>query len=189
MKIPEKKVVFISYSWKDQSIADRVRDSIPDKYEVWIDRERIQPGDSISNKIREGLTGSDYYVLLIGEQSNHSAWVKQEIATAFELANSKGLSVVPVLLNDVEVPFEFKGLLYIDFRESVAQGLEALQEFFTKQASIIDEIEPKHIMLKSESEPVRQRRACNEALRRLSLGDLRYLISERLNLDGGSSVV
>jgi hypothetical protein len=47
----------------------------------------------------------------------------------------------------------------------------------------IDEIEPRHKLLKSQDERIRQRLACNELLRHLSLGDLRYLASERLSLE------
>ena len=121
MSTTGKKIVFISYSWNDKSVAERVRESIPKLFDVWIDKERIRPGDSISKAIQDGLSGSDYYVLLISEQSNYSRWVQKEISTAFELANKKKLSVIPILLNNVEVPFEFKGLLYIDFRQSVAR--------------------------------------------------------------------
>lgn len=183
MALPDKKKVFISYSWKDKAVADRVRDSIPDQFEVWIDSEQIAPGASISKAIQEGLSGSDYYVLLISEGSNSSPWVQREIATAFELANSKKLSVVPILLSHVAVPFEFKGLLYIDLRQSVSDGLKTLREFFVKQAAVIDEIEPRHKMLKSDADVIRRRLQCNELLRQLSLGDLRHHISERLNLE------
>jgi hypothetical protein len=157
--------------------------SIPDQFDVWIDRERIRAGDSVSRALQDGLAGSDYYVLLISEQSNRSPWVQKEIATAFELANDKKLSVIPILLNTVDVPFEFKGLLYIDFRQSEGNGLKTLREFFVKQASVIEDIDSRHVLLKSENENIRQRRACNELLRQMSLGDLRYLIAERLNLE------
>jgi TIR domain len=183
MRTTPRKVVFISYSWKDKSVADRVRESIPDQFEVWIDREQIGPGESVSKAILDGLNGSDYYVLLISENSVSSNWVKREIATAFELANKTKLSVIPVLLQGAEVPFEFKGLLYIDFRSSVAAGLQTLRDFFMKQAEVINDIEPRRILLKSQDERIRKRLACNELLRQLQLGDLRYLVSDRLSLE------
>jgi hypothetical protein len=78
-------------------MAERVRGSIPDQFKVWIDFERIHPGDSISTVLQNALTGSDYYVLLISENSISSKWVRQEITFAFELADRKKLSVIPVL--------------------------------------------------------------------------------------------
>lgn len=179
----KSKKVFISYSWKDKAVANQVRNSIPDQFEVWIDNERIAPGASISSAIQEGLSGSDYYVLLISEGSNSSVWVQREIALAFEFASSKKLSVVPILLSNTPVPFEFKGLLYIDFRQSISEGLKTLRDFFVKQATVIAEIEPRQPILKSQSDVVVRRLQCNELLRRLSLGDLRHHISERLSLE------
>ncbi|MGY3558470.1 hypothetical protein ACVWXP_001739 [Bradyrhizobium sp. USDA 4463] len=183
MKTTGKKIVFISYSWKDRSTADLVRANIPDGFEVWIDHEQISPGDPISKKIQSGLTGSDYYVLLISESSLSSNWVQREIATAFDLANSKKLSVVPVLLQGADVPFEFKGLLYIDLRSSLSKGLQDIRDFFLKQATPVEELDSRQLLLKSASDPVRRRLLCNDALRKLSLGDLRYLVTERLSLD------
>jgi len=98
MSTTRKKIVFISYSWKDKSVAQRVRESIPEPFEVWIDKEQIHPGDSISKAIQDGMSCSDYYVLIISENSISSNWVQREIATAFDLANKKKLSVIPVLL-------------------------------------------------------------------------------------------
>jgi hypothetical protein len=177
------KRVFISYSWKDSAIADEVRAAIPEQFEVWIDKEKIGVGDSISTAILEGLTASDYYIILISENSNSSPWVRREIALAFDLANRKNLSVVPVLLSQAEIPLEFKGLLYIDFRKSINDGLKALQKFFTSQETLISHLEPKHKMLKSESDAGRQRLKCNEQLREMSLGDLRYLVADRLAIE------
>ncbi len=179
----QRKRVFISYSWKDASAAEQVRNSIPSEFEVWFDKERIRPGEHISSAIQEGLNASDYYLLLISENSNQSAWVQREIATAFDLSQEKKLSVVPALLQGSDVPLEFKGLLTIDFRTSFADGLKKLRDFFQSQAAVIDDIEPRHLMLKSEGDTVRKRLACNEALRDMSLGDLRYLVAERLSIE------
>lgn len=178
-----KKKVFISYSWKDRGIAERVKASIPNQYDVWIDDERILPGDSISHKIREGLTASDYYVVLISENSAQSSWVRAEIAAAFSLANGKHLSVVPILLQGSEVPLEFSGLLHLDFRPSVAKGLQKLREFFLGQAATIGDVESRHKVLKSPDEATQKRLACNESLRHLSVSDLRFLVTERLSLE------
>ena len=178
-----KKHVFISYSWDDSDVADLVREIIPTQFDVWIDKKRIHPGNSISKAIIEGLNASDYFVILISEKSIKSNWVQREIATAFELSNEKKLSVVPVLLQGAQVPFEFKGLLYIDFRRSVTTGLKDLRDFFLNQEAVIGDIEPRHKMLKAQSKSVRHRLACNEFLRAMSLGEIRHLVTERLSLE------
>lgn len=183
-----KKNVFISYSWQDSSIADEVRKAIPPQFDVWFDKERVQAGDEISRKIMEGMEASDYYVVLISENSMQSNWVKREISTAFDLADSKKLSVVPLIFDSADVPLEFRGLLYIDLRKSLSSGLQSLREFFISQASAVDDIEPRHKILKSHDERTQKRMICNEILREMSLGELRYLVTERLSLEDVETV-
>lgn len=178
-----KKRVFISYSSKDRDAAERVRANIPNMFDVWFDSERVQPGSSISDEIKEGLNSSDYYVILISENAIQSSWVQVEIAAAFELAGEKRISVVPVLLQGSELPIVFKGLLYIDFRKSFASGLTALKDFLLSQVSLISDIEPRQLMLKSHDVSARKRMVCNEVLRNMSLGELRQIVTERLSLE------
>jgi TIR domain len=177
------KRVFISYSWKDSAVAEQVKGAIPSQFDVWIDKERVRPGDEISKALQDGLSASDYYVILISDNSIASNWVKREIATAFDLATKKKLSVIPVILQGAEVPFEFRGLLYIDFRASLIDGLKSLNAFFISQETIIKDIEPKQPILKSSSDVIRRRLACNNSLRELSLSDLRYLMADKLGID------
>jgi hypothetical protein len=175
------KRVFISYSWKDSAVAEQVKGAIPSQFDVWIDKERVRPGDEISKALQEGLTASDYYVILLSDNSTASYWVKREIATAFDLATKKKLSVIPVILQGAEVPFEFIGLLYIDFRASLTDGLKSLQAFFINQEAIIEDIVPKLTKLKSGDDLIRRR--CNNSLRELSLSDLRHLMADKLDID------
>jgi hypothetical protein len=176
--------VFISYSHKDKAYADQIRDAILlfSDFNVWMDARFIEPGDHISAKILEGLKESAYYVLLISENSNHSAWVKREISIAFELAKTKNIAVVPFLLEKVEVPFEFQGLLYIDGTKSFKNGLAELYQFFQRQKSKLGELAPQQIIRKAFDPKEEQRRKCQFVLRDQELGDLRYALSEKLTL-------
>jgi len=182
-----KRQVFISYSQHDQAIADRTKRALSenpflaDNLQVWIDRRFINVGDNISSSILSGLNQSDYFVLLISENSNKSAWVKREIATAFELSNKKQLSVVPILLAKTEVPFEFRGLLYIDASRSLEDGLTKLTEFFRAQLSSIKSLEPR-VMMRKSVDATSAWRACQDKLRELKLCDLRFELSRRLTI-------
>jgi len=179
----KRKIVFISYSSANQAEAKQVRDGIPNQFEVWFDEDKIKIGDDIGQSIAEGLDGSDYYVLLISEDSNKSTWVRREIATAFELANHKKLSVIPFLLQGATVPLEFRGLLYIDGRESLTHGIQKLKDFLLGQLSQVKRIDPTKLKYASENTFVQQIMNCSDLLRSLSLGDLRFRISERLTME------
>jgi hypothetical protein len=55
--------------------------------------------------------------------------VRREIAAAIQLADNKKLTPLPMLLDDVDAPLEFKGLLYIDARSSLQAGIDDLTEY------------------------------------------------------------
>jgi hypothetical protein len=129
--VDRKKQVFISYSSEDRPYADHIRTALLALgLEVWMDSDAILAGDRIASKIEDGLRGSDYFLLLISEASNNSIWVKREISRAFDLAQKKHLTLVPVLMRKKEeVPFEFRGLVYID-GSRFETGVDRLLEFF-----------------------------------------------------------
>jgi hypothetical protein len=148
---------------------------------TWLDIEQIEPGARIADKITEGLTASDYYMLIISENSNVSNWVKRELSLAFELSSKKLLTIIPLLLDNAPVPFELKGLLYIDLRQSIPKGIEELVKFFRSQFTEISKLEPRVTMLKSYAHEARTRLLCEDNLRTLKLGDLRHLLTMKLS--------
>ncbi|MEA2822152.1 MAG: hypothetical protein QOJ86_4156 [Bradyrhizobium sp.] len=177
------KRIFLSYSWKDKDVALMVRDRLQRlDFEVWMDIDAIQPGDRFSERIEEGLKAADYYVVLISESSIKSDWVKREISTAIRLADNKKLTPIPVLLDTAPVPIEFSGLLYIDARSSVEAGVQRLLEYFKAQDTIFANLEKRMVVLKSDDDPARARRKCQDDLRTLTPGDLRFHMAERFSL-------
>jgi hypothetical protein len=172
------KRIFISYSWKDVKVALRVSDELSklENLRIWIDSQAIDAGTRISEAITESMKGSDYYLLLLSENSNQSEWVKREISLAFDLSMKKELTLVPMLLESVEVPLEFRGLLYIDARQSFEEGLRRLVDFFTSQSQLTRQF--------NKSRGSGFRPSCEGALGGLPLGDLRFLLTKRLTLEG-----
>ena len=74
--------VFISHSHKDKLTAKRVAAYLKESSaEVWIDDESILVGDSIPDRIGEGIQSSDFVLVLLSSQSVKSGWVKREVET------------------------------------------------------------------------------------------------------------
>ncbi len=98
---------------------------------VWIDEAEIKIGDSLIEKIRDGIDRVDYVAALLSKKSINSQWVKKEldIASNREI-DEKRVVVLPFLLEDVELPGFLKGKLYGDFRDEneYAETLERLLE-------------------------------------------------------------
>jgi formylglycine-generating enzyme required for sulfatase activity len=95
--------IFISYSSEDrQRVIPVVKSLERYGWSVWWDRI-IPPGKTFSRVIEEALSDARCLIVLWTETSIKSDWVSNEAA---EGARRKIL--IPALLDDVEIPFEFK---------------------------------------------------------------------------------
>lgn len=125
------KSFFISYAHEDAPAAKRLANDLRSHgHSVWIDEEQIKSGDSLVEKIQEGINSSQNLIVLLSENSAKSTWVRQEIASAFQDDPAgSARRIIPVLLDSrAEVPLSLAKLKYIDFTtaESYFEGLKAL---------------------------------------------------------------
>jgi TIR domain len=182
----KKSQIFISYSQKDRLAADQIfdvlRDTFEDDIQVWLDIHQIRPGDHLSTEIEKGLKESDYYLLLISENSNTSTWVRREIASAIGLADRKKLAVIPFLLDKVDIPLEFKGLLYIDGSSSLISGIKKLVEFFRSEDEPTRGMKTPPIIRKS-GDILASIGRCHFVLSEMKRRDLRFQMLKRLTIE------
>lgn len=120
--------VFISYAREDFDIAERIVKTLNEIGLVpWIDTTEIRPGDSFIEKMNEGLTKASYVLLLLSQASLSSKWVSREwMAT---LAEDSSV-LLPLLVEDCNVPSLLKDIVYLDLRHDLEKGLEQLISFF-----------------------------------------------------------
>ncbi|MBE5852208.1 MAG: TIR domain-containing protein [Lachnospiraceae bacterium] len=112
--------VFISHNYKDKPMARKIAKEL-DKYgiKVWIDESEIRLGDSLIEKIRDGLDHMDFLIALISENSVHSEWVKKELDIAMNKEiDGKKVIAIPILVGRCELPGFLKGKLYADMSSS-----------------------------------------------------------------------
>lgn len=122
--------VFLSYSRKDRVFAKKLAIDLRDNgHCVWIDETEVFVGDSLIEKIRDGIDTVDFVGAIISSTSLNSQWVKRELdlASNREIDEERVL-VLPILLDDVELPGFLKGKLYADFRhkDNYQESLEKL---------------------------------------------------------------
>jgi hypothetical protein len=93
--------VFVSYSEKDHLAATLVGTlrSIP-QVRIFIAHEVRSPGMSIRQKVNVAIEQAQVFLLLWTHRSKSSEWVAYEIETALRMKKR----VVPVLVEDVELP-------------------------------------------------------------------------------------
>ena len=95
--------IFISYDSADRATAQKYADALESLgWSVWWDRE-IPLGKAFDQVIEEELTAARCVIVLWSKEAVRSRWVKTEAAAAADRER-----LIPVLIEDVAIPFEFK---------------------------------------------------------------------------------
>ena len=120
--------IFLSYSHKDKKFVDRLlKDLSTQAVRVWLDEAEINPGESIMRRIEDGLSEVDYVGIILSKNSVASEWVRKEMDMG--LISSLGkqkTGVVPIVIEDCEVPLSLRDLCWADFSQSYENGLTKL---------------------------------------------------------------
>lgn len=121
--------VFISYQHADKRLAAGLQDGLEKLgYFVWRDEGELLVGDSIVERVTAALDQIDFVVALISKNSVTSPWCQKEVSLAMtgEIARS-GVKVLPVRIDQVEMPPSLKDKLYVEVRgEDITQATERL---------------------------------------------------------------
>ncbi len=122
------KKIFISHSSKDKDFARKLSDDFLQMgYEPWLDEWEIKVGECIVKKIETGITDADFVVIILSNHSVSSEWVSAEWKTKYwDEIDSTSTLVLPVLIEQCEIPALLKTKKYADFTKSYAVAFEAL---------------------------------------------------------------
>ena len=102
---PVRATVFISHSFEtDHQLALRLAADLSADVDVWVAPESIAPGESWLSSVERGLGASRVFLALLSKASLASPWVLKEIQAAMELEIRSKLRLVPVEVEDCEVP-------------------------------------------------------------------------------------
>lgn len=119
--------VFISHRKVDAVLAERLAQEMKVVgHEVWFDDWKIDLGDSIVEKINEGLEGMAYLVLCYSS-SGMSDWVNREWMSALSRQLSGNpVKILPVLLSGGEPPAILADIKHADLVKDWDKGLQDL---------------------------------------------------------------
>ena len=122
--------IFLSHNSKDKPFVRKLANDLRRQgFYVWVDEAEIKLGDSLIEKIREGLDRVEYVGVVLSQNSINSEWVKKEIDIAMnQEIEGKRVKVLPIMLEKVDPPSFLKGKLYADFTsdDQYANGLEMI---------------------------------------------------------------
>lgn len=109
--------VFLSHSSQDKffvrELAERLQAVGVD---VWLDEAEIKVGESLTEKIGRAIDETDHVAVILSQNSVNSEWVQRELEIALQKElKQRGVVVLPLLLEHVEVPPFLRDKLYADF--------------------------------------------------------------------------
>ncbi len=119
------KKVFLSHSSVDKSIVISVALDLQEKgISTWLDAFDILPGESITSKINKGLEECEFVLLFLSNNSVKSNWVTKEWETMlWDEINSGKIKIIPVKLEECEIPKILQTKKYIDLSTNYSDGL------------------------------------------------------------------
>lgn len=110
--------VFLSHNHKDKNFVRKLaKDIDAHNIKVWIDEAEMNIGDSLVQKIREGIDSVDYFAIILSENSINAPWVVNELDVAMNYQIQGKIKILPIVLSMVEPPSFLVGKLYGNFTE------------------------------------------------------------------------
>jgi hypothetical protein len=139
------KSLFLSHCHADKKFVRKLAKDLHDRnVYIWIDEAEIKLGDSLLQKISDGINRVDYVGVVLSQASVRSKWVQKEVEIAMnQEIEGRRLKVLPILIEDCEMPPFIAGKLYADFRKGYSRGLATVltrldtREFFGPHQPIV----------------------------------------------------
>ena len=134
--------VFLSYARADADLVQQVADRLAVAgIRVWLDK-MIQAGTNWMQEIERELSAADIVVFFISPNSVGSGWAKQELQIALhrQVSGEGGAVIIPVILEDADVPPLLRQYQWLDLRGgNVEQGVrklvDAIHHWSTKRSA------------------------------------------------------
>lgn len=113
------KKIFVSYSRDDKEIVQATVSELRSfNFDVWIDTDGIKPGERFSVEISQAIADCNFFILFISHNSMRSDFIQREI----DVAHKKEKKIIPILLEDVEIPIELDlqlaGIQWIEYKDT-----------------------------------------------------------------------
>jgi hypothetical protein len=120
--------IFVSHSSSDKSFVRKLAvDLLHEGLPVWLDEWELEIGDSLIQRIYDGIDGGSHFILVISAASIDSGWVAKEMTAA--LVKEEQISkrfLIPILLDDSKPPLQVADRLYADFSKGYSAAFEKL---------------------------------------------------------------
>ena len=138
LKLKNEGSIFLSYNRDNKTFVRHLASDLKTLgIRVWVDEGEILPGDSLLEKVEQGIGEMQYLGVVLSQASVRSPWVRKELrmAQARQLAERE-IRVLPIVIEDCEIPLSLLDVCWADFRSTYNVGLEQLLRRLTPWAII-----------------------------------------------------
>lgn len=121
---PQQPRAFISYAHEDRAVAHALALGLQSRgCEIWIDAGELRAGDSLIERLADGISGADFVVALVSRHSVDSPWCRKELSLAInqeiDLEGRFGVrTVVPIRVGRVEMPSALRDKFYLEVKRT-----------------------------------------------------------------------
>lgn len=128
--------VFVSHSSTDTQRVERLVSRLLDAgLTVWFDREQIASGDDFVGAIEQGLNQSRVLLLCLTPAIALSQWSRLEYSAAISRdPDNDERRLIPVLMEDCEVPAVLRRLNHVDMRQESEEAWSTLLAALNQRA-------------------------------------------------------
>lgn len=113
--------IFLSHTHADKAFVRKLAaDLEAHGVRYWLDGAEIKVGESLIEKIRQGLDGVDFVAAVLSPNSIASPWVQRELNVAMnQEIMGRQVKVLPLLYRQCELPGFLLGKFYADFTDDL----------------------------------------------------------------------
>jgi hypothetical protein len=126
MAAEKQRLIFISYSSNNRGFALELAQELKASgFRVWFDQLDIPKGSRWDDEIEKALSQCEIFLVILTKQSIESHNVKDEVGYAID-SNKR---ILPILLEEVNVPFRLRRFQYVDFTtKSNNEGIDLAKQ-------------------------------------------------------------
>jgi hypothetical protein len=133
---PQYAPVFVSYSHSDKAEVHSLVQQLHSEGVRVLGDWNFRPGDSLFSKISKSITRSGYFLIFLSKNSISSSWVAKELEIGINREfQEKRVYVLPILIDECEIPIFLQSKLYADLRTSPQEGITSILNTLRRHGS------------------------------------------------------
>ena len=124
--MPDAPKAFISHASEDKGrfVTEFATNLRAAGIDAWVDEWEIRAGDTLVDKVfAHGIDKADVFIVVLSNTSITKPWVAEELDAGVIRRIQRGTRIIPVLIDDVEVPPALQHLRYSSLASLGPQGV------------------------------------------------------------------